>query len=245
MKNTDISLVNQGASQQDVFNALKSSNSNLMLPITGSSPHSSIIGNALSQGYGNGRSTVRIEDFIQVNGFTNDLNFVEGIKFGTTKYEANSSLNQLVRDPEAIITQAKIALPTISNHMLLVAFSLDNSNQIPATLQKLIELKNDGIIEGNWSLFTAHRLIAERTRKSDYNLPDFESISFDQAKSILNEDLKYSTWNGAYNGTFCCYFPNLEMLNACEEYISNQLSPVVTNLSFISCTKEEVIKRTK
>jgi len=234
--------IEPGVTQKALYKRLKEINSNLMISITGSSPNTSLIGNMKSHGYGNGRSTVRVEDLLQVNGYDENHNYVNGIDNSTCKYGDSAISNKIIFNEKSIITKAKFRLKPIPEKLLLFCFSIENEEKFSPLIERLNYIKGQGLIEGNWSLFSAHRLLAENNSKSKLfsNTADI-SISFEEARKKLNE-FGYNIWTGSYNGVFACYMPCIEIAKSVEGFISKQLSNVSDKFLCVNASKEEIIQ---
>ncbi|NTS76212.1 hypothetical protein HR060_04960 [Catenovulum sp. SM1970] len=57
----------------------------------------------MSLGYGNGKSTIRIEDLLQVDCFDQEQRYVQGVNSNTCKFSHDSCFNQLTSQRNAII----------------------------------------------------------------------------------------------------------------------------------------------
>lgn len=236
-----VATVEAGVTQKDLYDELSNRNSNLMLSITGSSPLTSIIGNMQGYGYGNGRSTLRIEDVLQVNGFDKNYNYLEGINNSTCKYGSTSTSNSLLFTNKTIITKAKFRLKQIPERLLLVCFSIDNDHKFSNVIKALNYIKSQGLIEGNWSVFSAHRLLAEFDSKVNIHNATDSVIGFEEAKNKLCE-FGYTTWVGSYNGVFACYLPSQGTANSVQEFINEKLFGITDRLTFIQVSKKDIIK---
>ncbi len=234
-------VMEAGASQQDVYDQLKASGSELMLPVTGSSADSSVIGNALGLGYANGRHTVRIEHILQLNGFTEKGEFIEGINDSSCKYQHKAPSQKLLGKEGTIITKAKMHLPAIPAQMLLISFGIEEEAKLTSLLEKLISYKKQGLIEGNWSVFSAHRLLAERDRKVHVTDDPDSFISYADAQKVLIERYGYQVWRGLYNGVFGCYLPSAAISAAVQAYIEEDLRPYVDTLEIMGVSKAEIL----
>lgn len=235
-------IIEAGASQQDVYDQLKASNSGLMLPVTGSSADSSVLGNAMGLGYANGRHTVRFEHILQANGFTQESGFIEGIDDSTCKYRHQSPTQKLLRGGrKSIISKIKLHLPSIPEYMVMFAFSINEEAQFEPLVQRLIDYEKQGLIEGNWSVFSAHRLLAERNRKIDLMSSKDDFISYQEAQEILEKKYAYKTWKGRYNGVFACYLPSEGIAESIKAFVSQDLTPLVDTLDIIGVNREDIL----
>lgn len=235
-------VIEAGVTQQDLYEALIRNKSSLMLPVTGSSADSSILGNAITMGYANGRSTLRIQDVIQAEGFDALGRFIKGIDAGTCKYRPNAALGKLLSQAQAgsVITRAKMYLPKIPQAMLLVSFSLKNKDQLCQAMRKLIQYKSHCLIAGNWSIFTAHRLLAEKFRKCTISAQPDMPLSFADASDLLKFNLKYRVWNGAYNGVFACYLADASIAAAASGFIRKDMQDTVSTLEIIQVSGDDI-----
>ncbi|MGB1041235.1 MAG: FAD-binding protein, partial [Flavobacteriales bacterium] len=237
-------VIEAGVTQQDLYDYLSASESSLILSITGSSPNSSIIGNALSYGYGNGRSTLRVEDILQVNGFDKQGKHHIGIDNSTCKYGNHSTNNKLIHDSKSIITKAKISLKQIPETLLLTAFSIDSDDKFEQLIKKLNHYKNQGLIEGNWSVFSAHRLLAEKDSKKNLFSDVDKQVEYEIAKNKL-EDFGYKIWKGSYNGVFACYLPSKGIADSIQNFLEENFSKAVDGIEFIQVSKKNIMDERK
>lgn len=233
-------VIEPGVTQKDLYDTLIKQKSNLILSLTGSSPNSSIIGNMMGFGYGNGQSTVRVEDVIQVNGFDHNKSYKKNIDQSTCKYSSSSISNILIHDKGSIITKSKLRLKQIPEHLLLTSFSIKEDNDFSELIHQLNQLKKAGIIEGNWSVFSAHRLLAEQGFKENLTTAIDKMITYEEAKEIL-KSWGYNVWNGKYNGVFACYLASDGISLSTKEYIQNKLGNVVDKLVFTKVTKKDIL----
>lgn len=231
-----------GVTQEDVYTLLKTRNSDYMLSITGSSRDSSIIGNIVNHGYGNGKSTIRMNDVIQVNGFTSNGKYIEGINQSTCKYGSQSKLFELFApNNKTIISEVKLQLSAIPSQLVLVFFSLSDKNQFASLTDTLIDFKKQGLIEGNWSIFSAHRLLAEANLKSTFVNNIDTPLSDKEAQELLFTKCNYKTWTGIYNGVFPCYVSSKELAFTTIDFIKSKIEDLTDQLEFLTVSKEKII----
>ncbi|HBB34796.1 MAG TPA: hypothetical protein DDZ80_32650 [Cyanobacteria bacterium UBA8803] len=237
-----------GVTQQQLFDYLRSNHPSLMVSLTGSSPHASIIGNALDAGYGNGQHVIRWDRVISLEAI---LPSGEWVKTGfdrfpkastarISQYGPGPDLKGLFRQSNlGIVTEMTLELPVLPEYLQVFYFSIDDESRLTPLIEVLQNLKRSGVIQGNWSLFNGYRILAET---SQYPWLETEGITPLDRQFMLKSLQKQNipVWSGLYNGVFAIYSPSLLHARSTQLYIMAAINDSVDRLESVTVDQTQI-----
>jgi 4-cresol dehydrogenase (hydroxylating) flavoprotein subunit len=198
-------LIESGVSQAELCNYLRDSDSDCTMSVSGSSPHSSILGNALTGGYGNGIHTVRWDNLISLT-IINRLGHLQEIF--RTDQDWCGWRESIKNGTGGVVVSGVFELPEIPSYMEMYFFSISSHTQKTRLIESLIKSKELQLIDGNWSCFPDYRIIAEYAKLRNTITDTNECIS----RKVLKDhyDSLPEEWRGSLAGVFCKQSATLE-----------------------------------
>lgn len=234
-----ILVIEPGVTQEQVVKFLKQRHAKFFLACTGSSPHSSIVGNVLERGDGAGPTADRFansSDFevILPNGSVIHTGFSRFASCETTslfKYGVGPSLDGLFTQANfGVITQMTIWLSRVPEHFELLFITADNS-KLACLMDSFRELKMQGILNTNVTLVSDYKVLATVHQYQDFcqSYPDFNTWL---------KQSKCGNWNSAIALNS---FSKLQAY-ALRRLIKKHIKHHVRTLFFLTPTKLHMMK---
>ncbi len=236
-KNATVTL-GPGVSQQELFEYLRSKYPHLLFSITGSSPYSSVVGNAIDAGYANGVNVVRWDHVISLEAILPSGELLKtgfdavanASTAGLSRYGVGADLKGLFRQSNlGVVTQMTLQLSLLPEYLQLFYFSIDQEFQLDELVEQLHKLKQSGLIESNWILLHGYRILAE-VSQFPWQETNAESTLDRQLMLKLLQQQQIPAWSGIYNGVFAVYSPTLRHADALKADIHEALEGKVSRL---------------
>ncbi|MCG5059790.1 MAG: FAD-binding oxidoreductase [Limnoraphis sp. WC205] len=240
--------VGPGVSQQQLFEYLRSNYPHLLFSLTGSSPHSSVIGNALDAGYANGLNSIRWNHVISLEAILPSGEFLktgfDGLSnastAGLSHCGVGPDLKGLFRQSNlGIVTEMTIELRLLPEYLQMFYFSIDEEEQLDELIDQLQNLKQSGLIESNWILLHGYRILAEVSQFPWQKANEKQTLDRDLMLKLLREQ-EIPVWSGIYNGVFAVYSPTLRHAEAVKADIHEVLSHKVSRLQSFTVDKAQI-----
>ncbi|MFY7803253.1 MAG: FAD-binding oxidoreductase [Limnoraphis robusta] len=240
--------VGPGVSQQQLFEYLRSNYPHLLFSLTGSSPHSSVIGNALDAGYANGLNSIRWNHVISLEAILPSGEFLktgfDGLSnastAGLSHWGVGPDLKGLFRQSNlGIVTEMTIELRLLPEYLQMFYFSIDEEEQLDELIDQLQNLKQSGLIESNWILLHGYRILAEVSQFPWQKANEKQTLDRDLMLKLLREQ-EIPVWSGIYNGVFAVYSPTLRHAEAVKADIHEVLSQKVSRLQSFTVDKAQI-----
>lgn len=246
-KNATVTL-EPGVSQKELFEYLRSKYPHLLFSITGSSPYSSVIGNAIDAGYANGVNVVRWDNVISLEAILPSGELLKtgfdaisnASTAGLSRYGVGADLKGLFRQSDlGIVTKMTLQLSLLPEYLQLFYFSIDRELQLGELVEQLHKLKQTGLIESNWILLHGYRILAE-VSQFPWQETDAQSTLNPQLMLKLLQQQKIPAWSGIYNGVFPIYSPTLRHAEALKADIHEALESKVSRLQSFRVNQTQI-----
>ena len=246
-KNATVTL-GPGVTQQQLFEYLRSNYPHLLFSITGSSPYSSIIGNAIDSGYANGLNVIRWNYVISLEAI---LPSGELLKTGfdalpnastarISSYGRGPDLKGLFRQSNlGIVTEMTLELSLLPEYLQIFYFSIDDEAQLDELTDQLQNLKQTGLIQSNWILLHGYRILAEISQFPWLEASGKSTLDLQLMLKILRQQ-QIPVWSGVYNGIFAIYSPSFRHAQAATADIHEALQDKVNRFKSVTVDKAQI-----
>lgn len=223
-----------GVTQQQLYDFLQNQGSNLFFSTTGSSPHSSLIGNVLERGQGEGPYGDRFE---YTSGFEVVLPTGEFIQTGfgrfsgakatpINKWGVGPYLDGLFTQSNlGIVTQMTLWLTPKPDDFQIIWYSIDQDEQLEALVDAIRRLKLLGIVRGGFVIANDLRMLSYHQQYPWDEMDKSTPLSTD-----LRHSLNQKWGDGKWSGEAAIYSPNQEHGDAVRRIIEDTLRPIVDKL---------------
>jgi 4-cresol dehydrogenase (hydroxylating) len=228
-----------GVTQRELFDHLAGRDAGLMVPLSGSLPDSSIVANAAAGGTSNGRHVVRWDHVLSLKGVlysgeeirTGFTRVSDSSRVRATRYSVGPDLSGLFRDSDlGVITELTLELPPFPELMQVYFFAIPDESRMPAVVDALTALKDDGLICGEWFLLHGWRVLAESLGRYPWDATGGRTpLRRDAMLEHLAAE-RIPIWNGLFNGAFATYLPSPRMARAVRGDITDRLAALVPEL---------------
>lgn len=232
--------VEPGVTQRQLYDFLRSRNTNLVASVTGSSPESSLIGNVLERGLGEGPLGDR---FAHVCGLEVVLSTGELVRTGFTRHQAATTgevhrwglgpwLDGLFTQSNlGVVTRMTLWLTPLPEHSQVFRFSLNQPVDQISFIDGIRRLRLTGVLSGGFIVANDIRLLAERQR-----YPWRECGGLTPLPEAIRSRLRELHGLGSWNGEGALYPVNAAHARVLQDIISATFSPVVDHLEFLPAT---------
>lgn len=246
-KNATVTL-GPGVSQQQLFEYLRSHHPHLLFSLTGSSPDSSVIGNALDAGYANGLNSIRWNHVISVEAIlpsgellqTGFESLANASTARISRYGLGPDLKGLFRQSSlGIVTEMSLELSVLPEYLQIFYFSIDEEEQLGELIEQLQYLKLNRLIESNWILLHGYRILAELTQFPWSETDSFATLDRDLMLKLLKQQ-QIPVWEGVYNGVFAVYSPSLRHCQASVVDLQEALNKKVSRLKSVTVDRTQI-----
>jgi 4-cresol dehydrogenase (hydroxylating) len=229
--------VEAAISQKDLFDYISAHTDIYTMSVTGASPNSSIVGNTLTNGYGNGQHVVRWDN-------VEELNIVYSGKFINIKRaspEFEEWKKRILKSDDIIVLGILLSLPRIPSFSAFTYIGINKIEDLKRVLFFLDQKRQEGVITGNASFFTKPRLLAEllKTKKNAYIESDIMS---DQEQSKL-EYLLPECWRGRWNLILMQIAEDENEIKKMAEKVRDGLADIKEYIEQYFISKEEFLHR--
>lgn len=194
--------VEPGVTQQDLYDTLRERGSKLWMDATGSSPHCSLIGNAMERGfghtpYGDHFSQVCALEVVLANGETIRTGFagLPGARAGKAyRWGAGPSLDGLFSQSNfGIVTEMTIWLMPAPDCFQAFFFQSDREDGLSAIVDALRPLRMDGTLRSTVHIANDYKILA-----GIQQFPEGEQAPLlPERMTVLRERLKFARWGGS------------------------------------------------
>lgn len=194
--------VEPGVTQQDLYDALRARNSKFWMDASGSSPHCSLIGNAMERGFGH---TPYGDHFAQVCALEIVLPNGESVRTGFAglpsaragqvyRWGAGPSLDGLFSQSNfGIVTEMTIWLMPAPEYFQAFFFQSDREDGIAAIVEALRPLRMDGTLRSAVHIANDYKVLA-----GIQQFPQGETAPLLQERmKVLRKQLKFTRWSGS------------------------------------------------
>ncbi len=239
-----------GVTQRELFEVLRSRGSQWMVPLSGSTPDSSIVANAAAGGSTTGPHVVRWDQMLSLDGVlytgericTGMRRYSGDPTASVVRYAPGPDLAGLFRDSAAgVITEMTIALPRLPEHYSVYFVSVDSAQALPAFTQAMMDLKEQGLIIGDWYLVNGYRVLAESLGRYPWDAMKGETPLPPAMMQALLDQQPLAAWNTAYNAVFATYLPTAAIAEAVDLAIEERLAPHTSNFTRVAMTRSELL----
>lgn len=239
-----------GVTQRELFAHLQARGSQWMVPLSGSTPDSSIVGNAAAGGSTTGPHVLRWDQMLSLEGvlYTGEIvrtgmrRHSDAADAQVVRYAPGADLSGLFRDSAAgVVTEMTIALPRLPQHYQAYFVSTADAAGLPAMVRELAELKEQGLIVGDWYLVNGYRVLAECLGRYPWQaMQGATPLPPGRMQAMLDEQ-GLTAWNGAYNAVFATYLPTPAIAAAVRQAIESRLLPVSSAFSCVEMDREQLL----
>jgi 4-cresol dehydrogenase (hydroxylating) len=239
-----------GVTQQELFETVKRQQANLMVPLSGSLPQSSIAGNAAAGGTTTGVNVIRWDHVLSLQGILHSGEVIrtgltrlsESSRVRGTRYGTGPDLLGLFRDSDlGVITEMTIELPPIPRILQVYFFSITDDGKLPPLVDALTCLKDEGLIVGDWFMLHGWRILAESLGRYPWRQMDGRTPMRREKMMELLAGADIPVWNGLFNGAFATYLPSARMGAAVREEIEEKLKPFVSGFRCIELDRDTLL----
>lgn len=229
--------VEPGVTFQQLYDHLKAQRSRFFLNVTGSSPHASVLGNALERGDGAGPYADR---FAHVCNLEVLLSSGELLRtgFGSFLEDTGSGLQRAARwgvGPSldglfsqsgfGVVTRLTLWLCPLPRSLHLVRFGIRDPGRLGRLWDALGELRLDGTLNASIGLWNDYRVVSSVAR-----FPEGSDRGEVLPRSTLEA---MPEWPGVrWSGTTALYAASPELGHAARIHVERCLAPFVDELSF-------------
>ncbi|NET74682.1 MULTISPECIES: FAD-binding oxidoreductase [Okeania] len=248
-KNATVTL-GPGVTQQQLFEYLRSNYPHLFFSLTGSSPYSSIIGNAIDAGYANGLNVIRWNHVISLEAILPSGELLKtgfdalpnASTAGISRYGLGPDLKGLFRQSNlGIVTEMTLELSLAPAYLQIFYFSIDEEEQLGELTDQLHNLKQTGLIESNWILLHGYRILAEVSQFPWQETDAQRTLDRNLMLKLLRQQ-QIPGWSGVYNGVFAIYSPTLRHAEAMKADIHEVLNNKVSRLKTFTVDQSQIKK---
>lgn len=196
--------VEPGVTFAELHAALAARRARLFVAVTGSSPHASVVGNALDRGDGIGPRTDRAANACGLEVVLGDGSLVHtGFgRFGETplaplhRAGLGPSLDGLFsQSPFGVVTAMTVWLSPLPASMQSLRFEVDADARLPALVDALRRLKLEGTLTGSLALWRDARVLSAITHHPDAGAPGVRALDEDDLRARC-EALGIARWSG-------------------------------------------------
>lgn len=240
--------VEPGVTQRQLFEYLQSRKSNLFMSATGSTPDSSLIGNILERGLGEGPYGDR---FNYVCGFEVVLPTGECIHTGFGRF-ANAQAAKVNRwgvgpyvdglfsqSNLGIVTQMTLWLTPTPKYFQLFWYSIDDDARLEELVDTLRRLKLVGLVQGAFVIGNDIRMLSYRQQ-----YPWQETEGQTPLPLKIRQQLRKKWGDGLWGGEAALYCASVEHGQVVRELIKQALDQVVDRLYFLDDAIAQMSKTT-
>lgn len=226
--------VEPGVTQQQLYEFLQDKKSNLFFSATGSSPHSSLIGNVLERGLGEGPYGDR---FDYVSGFEVVLPTGEFIHTGfgrfagakatpINKWGVGPYLDGLFTQSNfGIVTQMTLWLTPQPDYFQIIWYSIESDEKLEALVDAIRRLKLLGVVRGGFVIANDLRMLSYH-QQYPWDEMNGETPLSAEWRHTLNQK-----WGeGKWSGEAAVYSPNQAHGEAVRGIIEDALRPIADKL---------------
>ncbi len=241
--------VQPGVTFQQLFDFLREKKSELIISVTGSSKHSSLIGNALDRGVGTGLYADRFSSICNLEVMLSDGKLIRtGFgRFGNTttakvyRWGMGPSLDSLFSQSNlGIVTEMTIWLMPTPNYFQLLFYTINDSKRLPDLINTLRELALNGLVRPTITIYNDFRVISTISQypwvKCDPNVDSPEV-----AMKLLKNDTGINDIVGAWNGEISIRSVSLEHGKIQYDLIKEAIQNKVDTITLVEVAKEEIL----
>lgn len=230
--------VEPGVTFGQVHSFLRKRGSDLMLGSPGSSSEASLIGNALERGITGGLDGDRAR---QICGLEIVLPDGERIQTGFARFEdaaaatlsghgVGPSLDGLfLQSNLGIVTKLTLWLTPLPKFYQYFSFGIRHASRFAEMVDTLQSLKRDGLVETNFGLYNAHKMLTY-VRRFPAGVSQEEALDLDRLTADFLEPLQGCAWFGEAAITA----PGEEIGAAKRRLLEAQLAGSVDRLNFLA-----------
>ncbi|MCA9639088.1 MAG: FAD-binding oxidoreductase [Myxococcales bacterium] len=240
--------VEPGVTFQQLYEYLKAQRSRFFLNVTGSSPHSSVLANALERGDGAGPYADR---FAHICNLEVMLSSGEVLRtgFGSFLEDTNPGLQRVARwgvgpaldglfsqSGFGLVTRLTLWLCPLPRSLHLATFGLKDPGRLGRLWDALGELKLDGTLNASIGLWNDYRVVSSVAR-----FP----AGADPAQALPRQTLEaMPEWPGMrWSGTTAVYAASRDQGNAARIHMERCLRPLVDDLAFFEASGDASVGR--
>jgi 4-cresol dehydrogenase (hydroxylating) len=240
--------VGPGVTQQQLFEYLRSNYPHLLFSLTGSSPYSSVIGNAIDAGYANGLNCIRWNSVISLEAILPSGELLKtgfdalpnASTAGLSSFGVGPDLKGLFRQSNfGIVTEMTMELSLLPEYLQIFYFSIDEEAQLGELTDQLQHFKQSGFIESNWILLHGYRILAEMSQFPWEETDEKQTLDWGLMLKLLRQQ-QIPGWSGIYNGVFAVYSPTLRHAEAVKADIHEILAKKVNRLTSFMVDKAQI-----
>ena len=239
--------IEPGVTQQQLYDFLTKNGGRFWMDCTGSSPECSVVGNTMERGFGHTpysdhAAHIICLEVILPNGdviTTGFGRFENSLSQKAYAAGVGPSINQLfVQSNLGIITKMTIALMPAPEYFEAYFFSIDNHAKLPALIDALLPLRQDGTIQSALHLGNSYRVLS-----SIRQYPWEETNETPLPEDILDKFSK--SWDfGPWNGSAGIYGTK-QQVNLTKKRLKKKLAPHVNKIRFINDNKLLLAEKTQ
>lgn len=236
----DLGIMTMGAgtTQGQLFAALHKEKFPWSMSVSGSSPISSIVGNTLTGGFGNGLHIVRMDHALGMKGVLWDGMLVDTTQPRHNRYAPGPDPLGIFRSSgTGIVTHMSFEMPPLPECLHLHFFSVDSPILLPALLTALRTLRLEGTAHAGWSLFSGNRMVAESLRSDMLDLPT--PLPVDYAPAVLTE-LGISIWRGRWNGILTLHTSDQDIARTMSNRVYEFLQHCVNRYRHVELSRSDL-----
>lgn len=242
--------IEPGVTFQQLFDFLREQNSELLLSVTGGSPQSSVLGNALERGIGTGLYADRFATICNVeavlgtgekvaSGFGRYGNTTAGHVY---RWGAGPSIDGLFSQSNlGIVTQLTQWLMKTPDYFQLIAYKIDSNDKLPALTNKLQQLAMSGLVRPTITMYNDFRVLS-----SVVQYP-FEACTPgvthpDEVIEVVKKSSPFGTLASKWNGEISVRSVTKEHGALQAAIIEKELRPLVDELFVVEIDKAEMLQ---
>ncbi|NJP05958.1 MAG: FAD-binding oxidoreductase [Chloroflexaceae bacterium] len=223
-----------GVTQQQLYEFLEERHSNLFFSATGSATDSSLVGNVLERGLGEGPYGDR---FAYVCGFEVVLPTGELVHTGfgrfsgakatpINKWGVGPYLDGLFTQSNlGIVTQMTLWLTPKPKHFEIVWYAVEDDHKLEALVDAIRFLKLSGVVQGGFVIANDIRMLSYHQQ-----YPWAESNGQTPLSPELRQQLNQTWGDGKWSGEAAIYAPNHAIGKVVRQTIEETLAPLVDKL---------------
>ncbi|MEZ4373067.1 MAG: FAD-binding oxidoreductase [Polyangiaceae bacterium] len=240
--------IEPGVTFQQLYDYLKSQRSRFFLNVTGSSPHSSVLANALERGDGAGPYADRFAHICNLEVMLSSGEILR-TGFGSFLEDAAPGLQRAARwglgptldglfsqSAFGIVTRLTLWLCPLPRSLHLATFGLKDPGRLGRLWDALGELKLDGTLNASIGLWNDYRVVSSATR-----FP----VGVERQRALSRGALEaMPEWPGMrWSGTTALYAASPEQGNAARIHVERCLRPLVDQLAFFEASGDGSVGR--
>lgn len=241
--------VEPGVTFAQLYDFLKAARSRFFLNVTGSSPHSSVLANAIERGDGAGPYGERFAHVcnLEVTLATGEVlrtgfgNFQGGAKSGLAaahRWGVGPSLDGLFSQSNlGVVTRLCLWLRPLPRSLHVLRFGLENPARLGKLCDALAELRLEGTLDASVGIWNDYRVVSTVTR--------FPADTEDAGRPLSRAALeRMPEWPGErWSATTAIYSASPELGHAKRLHVERCLAPLVDGLSVTEASGDALVGR--